>query len=265
MSLLQCDWAASPCSGREQQGTVTGGPSSGQPRVRAPPHPPAVWALALYSPLAAPSSPLVPPVRHQFAPTKAQRRALAGEPVMSVPGLFPSRGGAGRVAPPLARGWGGGKQLAQHAQQTGAGPTVSPARGGGIHRQLPRWTPAWLFLRAGFLGASSLEGCAGTPPARRWGAPRQRDTPCARRKPFWYIVGLSEPGGDPSSIVGAGGVGSEVQGISAAPWPPARPSIPGGGCHLILSPQWWAGFVPGISHAWAPHPHAIPARHPEGC
>lgn len=36
MFLLQCDWAASPCSGREQQGTVTGGPSSGQPQVWAP-------------------------------------------------------------------------------------------------------------------------------------------------------------------------------------------------------------------------------------
>lgn len=45
MSLLQCDWAASPCSGREQQGTVTGGPSSSQPQVQGPPQPPAMWAL----------------------------------------------------------------------------------------------------------------------------------------------------------------------------------------------------------------------------
>lgn len=57
-------------------------------RGSSPPHTPAMRALALYSPLALPSSPLVLLVQHQFTAAKAQPHARAGEAVMSVPGLF---------------------------------------------------------------------------------------------------------------------------------------------------------------------------------
>lgn len=87
MSLLQCDWAASPCSGREQQGTVTGGPSSVGPRLQTPTSPSHEGSGPVLSSGSA-SSPLVLLVWHQVTAAEAQPHARAGEAVRSVPGLF---------------------------------------------------------------------------------------------------------------------------------------------------------------------------------
>lgn len=71
MSLLQCDWAASPCSGREQQGTVTGGPSSIHSLLQGLQSPGQEGSGPVLS-SGSPSSLLVLLVGHQVTAAKAQ-------------------------------------------------------------------------------------------------------------------------------------------------------------------------------------------------
>lgn len=255
MSLLQCDWAASPCSGREQQGTVTGGPSSAS-RGSGPPTSPRPWGLWPCTPLWL--RPVLCWCRWFGIGSHLQRLS----PVRTVDGCtrsLPERGRGQACSPPLfgagETAAGGGEELAQPAQQTGAGATVSPARGGGARggvTGIARQMPALLFPRAGFWEQA----------ARRREHPDGGTARVARGKPLWQVLGLREPCQDPSGIRGKRARRSRG---SQQPHGPQRalripstaqhPGRGGGGCHLSPSPHQRDAFVPRISRAWAPCPY----------
>lgn len=201
-----------------------------------------------------PSSLLVPLVWHQFTPTKAQPRALANDPGMGAPALFPGAVRAGLLPALSGEGEtaaGRGKQLTQHTQQTGAGPSTPWAR-----RREPgtaKTGASAALPESQGLGASSLEGCAGSRPS----SGEHPEVPTEGTS--WGSTSLAEP------LQAARGCRLGGPGDLSSPMTPLQLPSMGQhpGSHPFPSCQQWDEFVPGISHVWAPCPDTVPAGHLE--